>query len=162
MTETLKHKEAFEHYYASGATRSLRYTAGVQGVSIKSIGAWSREFDWPSRVEQRDMQNAKRLQKATDDTVVAVKAKYRKIVQAAIGKFVQGLQTDAIAVETVTDLERLIKLDLLLMGEATDKTEHAHSLEERFDFDALSDNELRERMADALHRLAHGSLSPLP
>jgi hypothetical protein len=162
MKETLKHKEAFERYYAMGPSRSLRLVAGEHRVSEKTVFAWNREFDWQTRIEQRDMQNAKRLQKATDDTVVAVKAKYRKIVQAAIGKFVQGLQTDAVAVETVTDLERLIKLDLLLMGEATDKTEHAHSLEERFDFDALSDNELRQRMEKALRRAADGNVPPLP
>jgi hypothetical protein len=145
-----------------GAGRSLASLTGDCQVSEKSLKRWSKEFDWQARIEQRDLENARRLQKATDDTVVAVKAKYRKIVQAAIGKFVQGLQADAVEVASITDLERLIKLDLLLMGEATDKTEHAHSLEERFDFDALSDTELRQRMADTLHRLAHGSLPALP
>jgi hypothetical protein len=158
MKETLKHKEAFEAYYAMGASRNLASLAGVCGVSEKSVKAWSREFDWQVRIEQRDMENAKRIQKATDDTVVAAKARYRKIVQTAIGDFVKNLKEGEVKVTSIMDLERLIKLDLLLMGEATES--HAHKIEETFGLGNLDDDEFAQRLTEASRRLAAGSLPP--
>jgi hypothetical protein len=158
MKETLKHKEAFEYYYSLGAGRNLPSVAVQCGVSEKSVATWSKTFDWQARIEQRDMENAKRLQKATDDTVVAVKARYRKIVQTAIGDFVKRMKEGEVKVISIMDLERLIKLDLLLMGEATES--HAHKFEEMFGIGTLNDDELQERLTEASHRLALGSLPP--
>jgi len=159
VKETLRHKEAFEFYYAAGQGRNLASVAVQHGVSEKSVATWSKTFDWQARVEQRDMENARRLQKSTDETVVSVKAKYRKIVGAAISDFVTRLRGGQVKVDSVNDLERLIKLDLLLMGEATET--HAHRMEEVFDFDSLSHDELRNRLEQATERLAAGGVSPL-
>lgn len=160
MKETLKHREAFERYYVQGASRSLTSLAGDCGVSEKSVKAWSQAFDWQARIAQRDLENARRLQKATDETVVAVKARYRKIVQGVIADFVKRFKDGEIAVNTVTDLERLLKLDLLLMGEATETQAHTHRFEEVLGFATLSDDELRKRLEEASRLLTPGSLPP--
>ena len=96
MKETLRHKEAFEYYYSLGHDRSLISVALQCGVSERSVAAWSKAFDWQARVEQRDLENAKRLQQKTDETVVAVKARYRKVIGAAIGDFVSRLKAGKI------------------------------------------------------------------
>lgn len=159
MTETLRHKEAFELYYGQGQQRSLASVAVPCGVSEKSVATWSKAFDWQARVEQRDIENAKRLQKATDETVVAVKAKYRKVIGAVIGEFVGRLKAGAIVVDSVADLEKLIKLDLLLIGEATDSHSHTHNFEQRSGLHELSDDDLRARLEAASRGLAPGGVS---
>lgn len=160
MKEALKHREAFEYYYSLGASRNLASVAVQCEVSEKSVATWSKAFDWQARIEQRDLENSRRIQKTTDDTVVAVKARYRKIVQTAIGDFVKRMKDGEIAVTSIMDLERLIKMDLLLMGEATES--HAHKIEETFGLGTLNDTELTERLTEASRRLAGGSLPPRP
>jgi hypothetical protein len=160
MKETLRHKEAFEHYYVMGASRNLASLARDCKVSEKSVKTWSGVFDWQARIEQRDIENSKRLQKATDDTVVSVKAKYRRIVGAAIGDFVSRFKAGQVAIDSVSDLERLIKLDLLLMGEATEAHAHTHSFEEMLALDQCSPDELARHLADAATALAAVRVPP--
>jgi hypothetical protein len=123
MKETLRHTEAFEYYYSLGAGRSITEVARQHNAGRASVAKWSKAFSWQERVEQRDIENAKRLEKRTNDTVVAAKADYRKIVRAAIKHWVERFKQGGIDIRDTRDLERLVKLDLLLMGEATDRPE---------------------------------------
>lgn len=123
MNETLRHTEAFEHYYSSGAKRSYDATATEFGVTKGTIYNWAKSFDWHNRIEQRDIENARRLEKKTNDTVVNTKAKYRKIIKALIGKAVSKINNGTLDPDSIQDIERLMKIDLLLIGEATERTE---------------------------------------
>lgn len=120
MKETLRHREAFEYYYGLGQSRSLVAVASHFGVSERTVARWSKNFAWQERIEQRDIENAKHLEKKTNELVVNEKANYRKIIKAAIGDFVKRMAAGDVTVNSVSDLERLVKLDLLLMGEATE------------------------------------------
>ena len=120
MTETLRHREAFEYYYGLGQSRSLVAVASQFNVSERTVARWSKNFAWQERIEQRDIENAKHLEKKTNEVVVNEKANYRKIIKAAIGDFVRRMASGDVTVNSVSDLERLVKLDLLLMGEATE------------------------------------------
>lgn len=46
--------------------------------------------------------------------ILESKAKYRKVVQAAIGKWVKDFQSGHIEIKTVDDLKKLIELDIEL------------------------------------------------
>lgn len=126
MKETLRHKEAFEYYYGLGRERGLRKVAEQFHVSDRAVKDWSKAFNWQERVEQRDIENAKKIQQKTDETVINVKAGYRKIIKAAIGKLIvkdkdgKAILSPDFEVKSPHDLETLIKLDLLLMGEDTE------------------------------------------
>ena len=121
MKETLRHQEAFEYYYTLGEKRSIPQVAQKYAVSTAGVKKWSKAFNWQERIEQRDMENSRRLEKKTNNTIVNEKANYRKIIKASIQTFVEKLRAGAIEVESIQDVERLVKLDLLLMGEATDR-----------------------------------------
>ena len=123
MKETLQHTEAFEYYYGLGDKRSQRLVAGKYGVSGKTIAKWSKAFNWQERIELRDMENSRLLEKKTNNTIVNEKANYRKLIKAAISTFVGNLNAGKVDVLSVQDMERLVKLDLLLMGEATERDE---------------------------------------
>jgi len=141
MKEALRHKEAFEYYYSLGEERSLKSVARQFGVSERSVARWSKAFGWTGRVRRRDTENAQRLAEKTNATVVEVKANYRKIIQAAIATFVRRLKEKEIAVESISDFERLVKMDLLLMGEATERNE-------------VRGDEARERLTRVLDELS--------
>ncbi|MEE9234008.1 MAG: hypothetical protein V3U28_01030, partial [Candidatus Acidoferrales bacterium] len=121
--ETPRHHEAFELYVAQGGRRSYRAVARATGVSVMAVRHWARSFDWPTRVGERDIAIAQKLAKRTDESIVQVKARYHsminKIVEALcrhhLGKDLRSLRHPEST--TLTDLERLVRLDLMLLGE---------------------------------------------
>jgi hypothetical protein len=141
-TETLRHQEAFNHYYSLGETRSIPKVAREYSVSEAAVKKWSRAFGWQARIEQRDIENARRLEQKTNTVVVNAKAQYRQIIRAAIGRWVEHFRAQKVPIGSIMDLERLVKLDLLLMGEATERSEH--------DLSNLSDAEIDARLAKIL------------
>lgn len=122
QNETFIQKEAFELYYAMGEKRDINKLAGKgEGKvdrTVRTIYEWSRRFNWVERVRQRDMELGKKLEQKMNTTILDEKAKYRKIIQASIGSFVRDLQDGKVRVKSISDFEKLVKLDLLLMGEA--------------------------------------------
>ena len=123
MVENLRMKEAFEYYYSLGDKRSLQQVAKKFTVSETSARKWSAAFNWQERVVQRDIEISKGLEKKTNTTILNEKANYRRIIKETIAKMA------GVEVSNIKDLDTLVKLDLLLMGEATEKNETSIVLE---------------------------------
>jgi hypothetical protein len=134
MTETLQHKEAFEYYYSLGENRSLPQVAQRFTVSTTSLKKWSGSFNWQERILQRDIEIGKKLVTKTNSTVLDEKANYRKIIKDAINSM------GTVRAESAKDLEILVKLDLLRMGEARDKTD----TDIKMDLSHLTTEQIRE------------------
>lgn len=117
MVESLRMREAFEYYYSLGGARSLQQVAKKFTVSETSARKWSAAFNWQERVVQRDIEISKGLEKKTNTTILNEKANYRRIIRDAI----RGI--GEIKITNPKDLDTLVKLDLLLMGEATEKSD---------------------------------------
>ncbi|WP_455920510.1 hypothetical protein [Priestia megaterium] len=144
MKETLKHKEAFEYYYSLGEKRTYQKVADQFDTSKTTVYKWSTNFGWIERVAQRDIDVAKKLEKKTNNTVADEKARYRTIIKGAIADFAKRLQDKEIVVDSVLDLERLVKLDLLLMGEPNERveekgeTKHEYNIRQQIETDPES------------------------
>lgn len=156
MKETLRHTEIFEYYYAQGSGRSLQKVADKFAISRQSLSKWLKNFNWRERIRMRDIENAKEIAKRADITIVATKADYRKdiknsllivkkIILTAVDSKTKQLKIEA---KTPADIKALIsaqetlyKLDLLLVGEATDRTEVSNP-------DVLSDKTLEKIIND--------------
>ena len=123
MKETLRHHEAFEYYYGMGAERSYDAVATKFGISKSTIFNWAKAHDWQERIEQRDIENARKLAKKTDDSIVNSKARYRKLIKVLIAKAVGKINRDELAAMSIKDIKMLINTDMLLMGEATERSE---------------------------------------
>ncbi|GAH68155.1 unnamed protein product, partial [marine sediment metagenome] len=105
-------------------------------VTRQTIDKWSKNFNWRKRVEQRDIELAKKIEKKTDDVIVNTKAQYREDIKKALsinkalintaikdGKLVLQI-VDVDGFKKATDIiSNLIKTDLLLLGEADQKIE---------------------------------------
>lgn len=83
-----------------------------------------------------------------DLSLDALKATCRRLLREAISDFSRRVLAGEISVGSVQDLEKLIKLDLMLAGDPGQVT--APDRVEVFGFDGLSDEELRKRLEAAV------------
>lgn len=114
--ESLEMKRIFEVYYAMGDTRSLQKVVEQEGISMTTIKRYSSAFNWQKRVEQRDLANKKAMEKRTDEIVVNSKALYRTTIKTLTDQFVKDVESGKIKIRNILDFERIVKLDLELMG----------------------------------------------
>lgn len=151
MKETLRHTEAFEYYYSLGNRRSYPQVALKFVVSRTSIVKWACAHKWAKRVQQRDIKIARRLKKKTDTAVVNSRADYRKeikenlrLLKAILGTALRKVvdkDGNLIKTELVVSVnnaknvaaiiqayEKLVKLDLLICGDATERIEAPPSI----------------------------------
>jgi len=131
MLETLKNKEIFELYYSMGEGRSLSKLREElmspkcpQNVpSLKTLKRWSKAFNCQDRIELRDIDNGKKLEAKTDKAVVNSKADYRALIRKTVDLYKKKLDDGKIIISRPQDLDILAKLDLTMMGEATERGE---------------------------------------
>ncbi len=139
MKEKLRHTEAFELFYGSGgkaSNKNVRKVADKCHVSERTIWRWYKKFNWKERIEQRDIANAKSLEKKTNKTIVNTRADYRaeiktqlSILKAILNNVIKEIKAHNIIdinntgqlKDVVNCYEKLGKLDLLMMGEATEE-----------------------------------------
>ncbi|AVM70530.1 hypothetical protein C3V36_10995 [Lachnospiraceae bacterium oral taxon 500] len=117
---------AFEMYYGLGDKRSLRAVAETIGRTERTVAGWSRAFNWVARVTQRNIENSQnKREEALNTQLTDVRARYRVIINNFMADLSKRVMKGEIKVRNIQDFERLVKLDLLLMGEPTDRAEIA-------------------------------------
>ena len=137
MKETPEHIKIFELYYSMGKDRSIKklwnklcqdYTKTMLKIpSYPTLKLWSKNFNWQYRVEQRDIENSKTLEntlsKEVNKAMVNSKADYRALIKKVVVEFEKKLKAGKIIISRPGDLDVMAKLDLLLMGESTERGE---------------------------------------
>jgi len=126
MKEKLKHKKAFEFFYSLGGEASEKNCRKVSEkfhISERTFWNWYKKFNWKERVEQRDIENGKKLEKKVNKAVVNSRADYRALIKKVVKEFEKRLKAGKIRISRPEDLSIMAKLDLLMMGEATEKEE---------------------------------------
>jgi len=132
--------EAFEYFYSLGAGRSMKKVGEHFHVTLRTVQNWAKTYNWRMKLDQRDVEIAKKMGEKTTNAILNEKANFRKDIKAAmapIRDILSGLikkvqaQENPIKVSSAKDYKdlllvykELVRLDLLLVGEATDKTEH--------------------------------------
>jgi len=124
MKETLKHSEIFEYYYSLGTKRNFKLVESKFNVSNMSVARWSKAFNWQKRIGQRDIENAKKLEVKIDKAIVNSRAEYRTLIKKVVKEFEKKLKAGKIRIDKPEDLSVMAKLDLLMMGQATEREEH--------------------------------------
>jgi transposase len=113
-TESLKNIEAFEYYYSLGDKRSCSKVAGKFHVSERTVYNWSSWYNWQERVKHRNREYAKKIDEQTNTSLIDAKTKYLSIINDIIEVFKTKLNDGEIRINRVNDLERLVKLEMLL------------------------------------------------
>lgn len=123
-------RKAFELYYGLGDKRSLRAVAETIGRTERTVAGWSRSFNWVARVTQRNIEDAQNSKEAKITAELTdVRTKYRILINNLMADFSKDIAHGKVKVKNVYDFERLVKLDMLLMGEATERVENGGSQE---------------------------------
>ena len=116
-------REAFEIYYQLGEKRSLKAVAKQISRTERTVAGWSRTFNWVDRVNQREIEEKKR--NSDNDSILAqtidAKTRYRIMLNNLLNMASRKIASGELKIRNVQDLERVIKMDLLLMGEPTDR-----------------------------------------
>lgn len=109
-------KEAFEMYYSMGKRRSMEAVAEKFNRTVRSIANWRRKYLWDDRIVQRELED-------NVGRTTAVKTDYRIIISMLMEDVANKIESGKIKVDSIEDLEKLVRLDLLLMGEPIEITE---------------------------------------
>ncbi|HOC53301.1 MAG TPA: hypothetical protein PKJ39_06215 [Caldisericia bacterium] len=140
--ETLRQKQIFDIYYSLGDKRSLEKLKenlkntpeySEKTPSLDTLKSWSKKFNWQERIQQRDAEISKGLEKKINQDIVNEKAEHRKLIKAILNELKRSLieyQNEIkegikpAQIETIKDLkdisqiiDTLIKLDLNILGE---------------------------------------------
>ena len=96
----------------------------------RTVAGWSRSYNWVDRVKQREIEDARNTGgSALNAQTTDVKTRYRILMNNLIAKASQKIAKGELSIRNIQDLERVVKLDLLLMGEATDNTTSSSTTE---------------------------------
>ena len=122
-------REAFEIYYQMGDKRSLRAVANKIERTERTVAGWSRSFNWVDRVSQREIEEHKNSADMDDilAQTVASKTSYRIMINNLMKQASRKIASGELAIRNIQDYERIVKLDLLLMGEATERQDNKTS-----------------------------------
>ena len=140
--ETLRQKQIFDIYYSLGDKRSLEKLNETlkntpeysdKTPSLDTLKSWSKKFNWQERIQQRDVEISKGLEKKINQDIINEKAEHRKLIKAILNELKRSLieyQNEIkegikpAQIETIKDLkdisqiiDTLIKLDLNILGE---------------------------------------------
>ena len=120
-------REAFEIYYHMGDKRSLRAVSEKVCRTERTLAGWSRAYNWVDRVKQREIEDARNNALSTNalnSQTTDIKTRYRIMINSLMDKASREIASGKLQIRNVQDLERAVKLDLLLMGEATDRQDN--------------------------------------
>lgn len=120
-------REAFEIYYQMGDKRSLRAVSEKVGRTERTLAGWSRAYNWVDRVKQREIEDARNealSSNALNAQTTDIKTRYRIMINNLMAKASKKIALGELAIRNVQDYERMVKLDLLLMGEATERQDN--------------------------------------
>ena len=128
MRQSMKNKAEFLYllYLYMGPARSLNRLAEDVArtdlrTSLTQLKRYSSKYDWQTRVQEYDLGKAHEIKERTTLELIAEKTKFRRIIQDCIAQFVKNFNENGVNINSVSDFEKLVKLDLLLMGEATEQ-----------------------------------------
>jgi len=135
--------KVFEQYYALGEGRTISQLSRVTGHSYARLDRWKRKYNWDMKIIKRDIEIAAILKAKTIDSIVNAKIDYSAIINQTIRDFIDNIREynekvrmvnrkakhpkDLIPYKTLIcnagDFEKLVKLDLLMRGDATERKE---------------------------------------
>lgn len=114
--ETLEMREAFEYYYSLGSSRTLQAVAKKFNRHLATVKRWSISFNWQQRVEQRDKEVGKELEKRATEAAVASRQLYRETIRKMVDEFIRAVEAGKIRIRNIHEFEKIVRLDMDLMA----------------------------------------------
>lgn len=147
--ETPEQKAAFEYWFNEGNRRKCQEVAAHFRRRPQTIKAWRKEFQWVSRAERRMEKVGKAVNKRMIKSLAEQRSQLTRILDMSLDQLEEALKEGKVRWSS-TDLERLVKLRLLTLGDHTEAIKH--------EFASYSDTDLiKEAEAILAGALKRGS-----
>lgn len=113
MEETPRQLAAF-YYYCTMPHRNLRQLAKEFGISSSTVGVWSRELNWQTRVEEFETDTATSLREIVIGDWVQTKAYLLRVLMRQV---IDGVK-DGIKPRNTTEMVAAIREIRSMMGDS--------------------------------------------
>jgi hypothetical protein len=166
MTESTRHRQAFDAYWQLGANRSIERLQGVLAsagvnVSLRTLYEWSSRYRWQDqlmRLEREARQQAER------ERIESLQEMYHRHTQEALLLQQKGAEwLTSLGVEQVTAdaairaIAEGIRVERLVRGEVTERSE----VEGNLALERISDEQL-QHVLDLVEGLVGGEGAAAP
>jgi len=149
MREQRKHMDAFSYWFGlteKGYTisESVKATAEHCDVAVRTIWVWYDEFDWNDRAVKKREDINKKMEEQENQTLAENRANYLKILHKLLDNYIKD--GFPVQIETVKDLETVIKNCLVLQDAPTDVIKN-NTTQVNIDAEQLFDEGLMMKIA---------------
>lgn len=110
----IKHIKEFEYYYNLGSGRSYSQVAAEFKKSLKTVKKWGSVEKWQEETELRDNEAIKIARKRAILEQAERISRTGQILDLALFRYVEQLNAGKIKISSVKDLEKLIKLGVMV------------------------------------------------
>jgi len=161
MSESTRHRQAFDHYWTLGADRSieklhLELRQVGRGVGLRTLYDWSSRFHWQDRLTdlERNAREAEDRQRITAIREMAARqAREALLLQQKGAEWLTSLTTDQVTADAaIRAIVEGARLERLVRGEATERTDDLGRSNSRLE--ALTDEQLDSLLQYAERALA--------
>lgn len=142
--------DAFSYWFAlteKGHTtsESVQATAEHMGVNVRSVWKWYDNFDWKDRAEKKRADINRKMEEQENKTLAENRANYLKILHKLLDNYIKD--GFPVQIETVKDLETVIKNCLVLQDAPTDVIKN-NTTQINVDAESLFDENLMRKIAE--------------
>jgi SOS-response transcriptional repressor LexA len=118
--------EAFDFYVSLGHTRTYQQVADKYGVSRRGVQKVADRDDWGGRLDEIEREAQERSDKALSETVAEIRVRHLKMLKGMAGRAVKAISEHPLntGMEGMRAAEIVIKLERLIAGEPSERTEH--------------------------------------
>ena len=114
---------AFQLWYAMGDGRTLTKVAALLKRKGSEVRSWHDRYGWKRRLAAMDSKVVALIDEKFADLYSEVKAVCQQGLFSLMGRALKDIDAGDLRIKDIKDLETVMKLDLLLKGEATERSE---------------------------------------
>jgi len=124
MTQRIP-ENAFDFYVSLGPTRTYEAVAAHFGVSRPGVSKKATKERWSERLDKIELEVQERIDERLVGEMEDMRLRHMKTVRAMMGRALKGLQQFPLTngMEAIRAAEMTIKLERLIVGEASERTE---------------------------------------
>jgi hypothetical protein len=118
-----KQLQVFHAFYAMGEERDIKELASATGISALKLKSWRKRYNWDRRIRALDSKVTSLIDDKFADLYSEVKAVAVQSLFDLLTCARDDIEEGRLKIESIKDLETVMKLDLLLKGQATERKE---------------------------------------
>ncbi len=117
--------DAFEFYHSLGPRRSHQAVADEYGVTKRAVTDFAKRERWSKRLEAIEREAREQSDKKIAETLEEIRSRHLKTLRAMNARALSALQQFPLTsgMEAMRAAEMVIKLERLIVGEPSERTE---------------------------------------